>query len=617
MCGIAGALIALHANRQKNAAIVQTIVHDQQMRGPDSQQVVTIPAASSQLILGHNRLKIIDLSDAANQPMFDEQRQFCMVYNGEIYNYLELQSLLRAEGIRFSTHSDTEVLLKACMHWGVEKTLSQLNGMFAFAFYDIAQQRLWLCRDRFGVKPLYYFVHDNHLYFASTTRILAEQFQLKPNLEYLARGIHYWLYEDNSAVSAYEKLQALPASHYLTATFSHDKLQITDPYLYYNLAEKVFALQANLAQQTPQMLMDQTAHYLDSAVELRLRADVPIGISLSGGMDSSTIATIAARKDANIVGFTFGHPEQSYSEGPEVAQLAKALALKVHYIKPTIAQLNDAFLPTLLAQDAPFAGYSIIAQYLVYQAVKQAGIRVLLGGQGGDEIFMGYRKFFWFYGRQLLREKQYIKLLAFLGGLVPSCVAELTHARQYIAGARRYHMKSPDSAILQVPTVGMPSLFSAAQTSLSLRQVADVMQFSLPTLLRYEDRNSMAHSIESRLPFLDYRLVELAIALPATLKLHRGYGKWALRTIAPDDLPQRIRWARAKRGFDVPEKNWIQQGFGKILRAELLKVQSTIAAITTKNLSINQVFADNQLLSEPGLFRIAVSLIWYGHRARS
>ena len=219
MCGISG-VYATHIT-ERHKSIIDSVIKSQFNRGPDHQATTTINVKQSQVLLGHNRLSILDLSAQANQPMWDPTGRYCIVYNGEIYNYIELKAELQNYGLIFTTHSDTEVILNAFAYWGIA-ALQRFCGPFAFALFDRQKEELWLCRDRFGIRPLYYLQINDVIYFASTTAVLAKELHLKPNLSYVARGLKYLVYEDGSDMTPYEYLLSLPAGSYLQARFHNE-----------------------------------------------------------------------------------------------------------------------------------------------------------------------------------------------------------------------------------------------------------------------------------------------------------------------------------------------------------------------------------------------------------
>lgn len=602
MCGIAG----VFSKKLSETNLIHQILADQHARGPDNQGLEKYTGLQSEIILGHNRLKIIDLTNQANQPMWDDTHQYCIVYNGEIYNYLELRSELIHLGHRFKSESDTEVILNAFKAWGIA-ALDRLNGPFAFAIFDKQNEKLWLIRDRFGVKPLFYYIKDHSIYFASSTKVIANYFNLAPNLEYVARGLKYFVYEDDSAITAYQELLAVPAAHYLEVSINQNKLNC-NLIKYYDLQNRVEKVKNEIANYSEKNLLNLLLEKLQRAITIRLRADVPVGISLSGGLDSSSIAALIAKKQDKTQGFSFANPDLKTSEGPLVKELAKKIGLQVEYIWPSAHEVSENLLGVIKAQNAPFVNLSVLAQYLVYQKVRQAGIKVLLGGQGGDEGFMGYRKFHLFKLQQLFNQRNYFAGLAYFIQLLPLFAAELNQVK-FLWGQRKRYLNNKLQSNLSLPFFPVVDL-QRSQLETWHRQASDITRFSLPTLLRYEDRNSMAQSVESRLPFMDYQLLELGLALPEMIKLKKGYGKWCLREIMQHKIPESIRKARYKRGFDIPLSLFIKQGLGCDIRGLLEERKDKIREFLSSQNKINEIFSDKNLIQHPNLMGEVISLLW-------
>lgn len=609
MCGISGFFSANSSGLGES--LVARIVRHQNKRGPDAQAVSTVSAQEPHVVLGHNRLSIVDLSEASNQPLWDHERRVCVVFNGEIYNYLELRNELRRLGHEFHTQGDSEVILEAYKEWGID-AVERFIGMFAFALWDTATRELWLVRDRFGVKPLFYRQGPEGVAFASTPTVMAQYFGLDPNLDYVADGIELRMYERDDDIAPYRGIHALPGGCLARVTLDPASQVRLEVRRYYDLGAKVVARRASLLEKNDRDWIEETRGCLESAIDLRLRSDVPLGLSLSGGIDSSTIGALVARRQPNLFAFTFGSPEDEFSEGRNVAAIAAKVGIKVTYCQPTIAEVIDRLRVTIAAQDAPFPGGSIIAQHFVFEAARAQGIIVLLGGQGADEALMGYHKFKVFLLQDALRNYRYgtaLSLAAWMGALLASEGTNLAgywRERHRFLPSKRAAQRTP----LFTRTAPLPDQRLGSDTAVWQRQLLDVTRFSLPTLLRYEDRNSMGNSVESRLPFLDHRFIELGLALPDAVKVRHGFGKWVLREVARDLIPEPIRTLRKKRGFDVNLQRWIQGGLGAAMRSQLQEQQDLFRPMLTRTPNFSAEFSDPALVRSPHAFAEAVSLLW-------
>lgn len=610
MCGIAG--VFQQREFADSCDLVTAIVEDQHARGPDHRQVEVIRSRGVESVLGSNRLSILDLSDNAHMPMHDREGRHVIVFNGLVYNYLELRRELEARGATFRTSGDTEVVLEAFRAWGIE-AFSRFNGMFAIAIFDREAGILTLARDRFGVKPLYYRAERDRIVFASTGRVIARHFGLAPDLVYVARGLDMLIYDNDSEISQYDGLKALRPGHVLSCNFVSGGLEVRRQ-RYYDLESRVASLRETLRDETDDVLAERIRTLLQDAVALRLRTDVGYGVSLSGGLDSTTVAALVAGNGKPPQGFSFGSPDAVETEGPAVRRFARHSGISVEYVWPSPEAFASAYWKTLEAQDAPFSGLSVVAQNMVFARARSRGVKVLLGGQGGDEAFMGYRKFHFFHLQKLFDEKQFGAALFLLCRMIPMFVGGHGRLGFYWQQRHRYMGKGYSESLLRLPVPGRPEIGLADGDLLWQRQVKDITDFSLPTLLRYEDRNSMGNSIESRLPFLDYRLVELGIALPVHLKIRGGHGKWIIRDLMKSRLPDSIRLARYKRGFDVDRSGWIEGGLGTELRRCLLESRQYLGDFLQSGTDIEAAFSDARLRSEPKRTTEATTLLWLAQK---
>jgi asparagine synthase (glutamine-hydrolysing) len=611
MCGIAGTF--QYSGSDEKLPFVQAATRSQRRRGPDHQDVIRAASGPSAVVLGHNRLSVIDLSNEANQPMWDVAGTICIVYNGEIYNYLEIRQELRALGHHFRTESDTEVIIEGFKRWG-PRAFNRFNGMFAFALYDRIGGQLWMVRDRFGVKPLYYALDRDSLLFASTPGPIARELGSQPNLEYVSRGLHYWVYEDDSSDSQYVGVHAVPAGCYVVAVARPSGPPTITVTRWYDFEAAVGSLRDELALTSESVLVSRFAELLQQSISIRLRADVPVGVSLSGGLDSSAIACTIASSGAAARAFSYGDPGNGASEGPLVAALAHDLRFPVTYTQLDDAERVSSYWETLEAQDAPFPDTSIVAQYAVFRAARLSNTKVLLGGQGADEALMGYRKFQLVLLREAIRNGDHRHALELAAGMSLMLRSELARFSTYWRQRNRYARRHGMVIRLRLPTPVGLNLLGGRRRSGWLRQVDDMRILSLPTLLRYEDRNSTWNSLETRLPFLDFRLAEFAVALPDAMKVRRGYGKWVLRLATKARVPENIRLARYKRGFDAPRRVWISAGLGASMRERLHELRPIVSQWLPSGESLNSVVSDDRLIHDPTAFAEATTLLWLGNR---
>jgi asparagine synthase (glutamine-hydrolysing) len=591
-------------------------------RGPDGCGVWSGEFDNSIIKFLHTRLSIIDLTNNGHQPMHDEDSDWVITYNGEIYNYIEVRSKLLSLGWFFKGYSDTEVLLKAWAQWGLD-ALPHLNGMFAFAVYNKKTGEMWLIRDRFGVKPLVWAnFQDKGIVFSSSVAAVAQSLDARVNVQNCAFGLRFKAFEGPEMGTPFVGVHSVPPGGWIRVQFEREGKGVTNTFRrtegrWYDLAQAVAAKQSAIENYTEEKLLAECKFLLEDAVNLRLRSDVPLAVSLSGGLDSNTVAALAAIQIKNLHGFTFGSPQALMSEGPVVARFTNQVGITPHYIWPSYdaAGLNSLLERTLYCQEAPFPGLSVMAQNEVFCTVNRAGFKVVLGGQGGDEIFAGYRKFFVVAARHAIRKSDATEAFNMLYSLGLMLVYEAGQARMFTSALTRYLPIKNFSFHLVDWAAPKANLWGSIDGSLADRQIEDVQHWSIPTLLRYEDRNSMGHGVESRLPFMDYRLVEMALALPAKLKISNGFGKWAVRKITTNIVPDFIRLNRKKRGFDVTQ-NWIKSGLGSVLRTRIHENKDSLNPYLRKNLNIDHFLTDATLQGNSNILDEAIMLAWLAEPIR-
>ena len=555
MCGIAG--IVGRPDDLSISGRLDAMHARQRHRGPDDEGLWLGRTGDSAVGLAHERLAILDLSPGGHQPMVTDDGRHVLVFNGEIYNYRELRVELEANGVRFKSSSDTEVLLHALAEWGAT-ALSRLNGMWAIAWLDRVSRRLVLARDRFGVKPLYLYESGGRHYFSSEIKaILAgsrDRFRVRP--EVASRYLRQSLLAAQPS-TFFDGIALLPAGTYVS--FDLDQPSMPEPVPYWTLSRT-----DTLAGRTVAERVLALRELLTDAVRIRLWSDVPVGVLLSGGLDSSSIATLMQRvlgKDANLHLISAVSDDRRYDEQPFIDTMTDYLGCKSHKVNLRFSP-DEAF--RLLdevtdANDEPLHSFTAVAHYLLMKHARELGITVILSGQGADELLCGYKKYSIFQLQSLLRQREWAKLtrtfvdLARRSTLFPQI--SYAEAKRYLP--RYAHGTAPLGHRLRA-SEGVLDVGLGGQSVIE-RQVADVYHLSIPSLVQYEDRMSMAFAREIRLPFLDYRVVSMLIPTPMDLKIREGWPKWILRKAMEPFLPPTVAWRRDKMGFANPQSVWLRR----------------------------------------------------------
>jgi asparagine synthase (glutamine-hydrolysing) len=557
MCGISGIVQFNGQPVQKNQ--IQVLMDQMRHRGPDDEGLFLHGVTG----LGHVRLSILDLSDAGHQPMLSNDSRYVLVFNGEIYNYRELKKELQGS-YEFRSRTDTEVLLAAWQRWG-RGCLNKLNGDFAFAIYDTLKQTLFGARDRFGVKPFYYVYEKDRFIFASEIKSmlpLLGQRSVNPKMvfEYLAYNR-----TDQSEETFFKSILKLKHGHCFT--LHKGELLIKR---WYNLEEQL---------EGPNPISPLAyREELRSAIGLRLRSDVPVGVCLSGGIDSSTITSVVYQdhgvKDLHTFSAVFGQGEKM-DESRFIRAYAPLLR-NMHYAYPTAETFFRDYTQYIETQSEPSPGISPYAQFKVMQAA-QHHVSVTLDGQGADEMLGGYTYFYGSYLKELLtwgkglsfirealayyQQHNSLRALKYTGYyLLPSFLKLFLRSRNTAMTESFFHTYQQESDLEM-------HLFSPRSLHSFFLQH---FEYKLEHLLKYDDLNSMHFSIESRVPFLDHHLVEKTLSLPSNQVMKSGVSKHILRESVKDILPPEIYQRRDKIGFDTPADQWLRTPpFEKLIR-ELL-----------------------------------------------
>ncbi len=570
MCGIAG----LVTTRDDPDALddLRKALARMTHRGPDDEGTLTFPhpPRSGPLVaLGNRRLRIIDLSEAGHQPMSSADGRFSLVFNGEIYNYRELKAELLREGHRFQSQSDTEVLLHAFVAWG-QGALARLEGMFAIALLDRLERRLLLVRDEFGIKPLFYAQTSERLVFASEIGALLEfrgiSRRAHPGrvFDYLNGGN-----SDHGADTLLAGVQQVPPAHLINISLDHPGPAEPERYWAPDVGER--------RELSFQAAADELRSLFLDSVRLHLRSDVPVGFALSGGLDSSAVLLAARRVlglDAELHTFSFVPEDPSISEEQYQTVAASSAGAVSHQLRFDPADLARDFEHLVDIQGGPFASPTIYAQHRIFSLARESGIRVMLGGQGADELFAGYRRYVPARIASLVKQGSWLEALRFFraAGASPGvdrralALASIGYAlphKLHAAVRRRRRRVNRLDWISQEWFAGMGFAPEAPWRPRGREAMKDLLvhtieQAHLQALMRYEDRNAMAFSIENRVPFLTPRLARFALSLPERFLISpEGEHKAVLRRAMSGLVPEEILTRRDKVGFAVPVVAWL------------------------------------------------------------
>lgn len=549
MCGISGIV-------NKNSAKIEVdqiqkmndlIAH----RGPDADGFYFY----ENLAFGHRRLSILDLSELGAQPMHF-QNDYTISYNGEVYNYIEIRETLKANNYTFRSNSDTEVILAAYDFWG-ENCVNYFNGMWSFAIHDKKKNIIFCSRDRFGIKPFYFYENQSQFYFASEIKqILTFVNDIVVNkqvaLDYLISGI-----EECNEETFFIGIQKLLGGHNLTFNLEKLTYKISK---YYDLA-----IDDSIKKLNFDSSLSLYQNELQRSIQYRLRSDVKVGTCLSGGLDSSSIAALASKKYENSDKFIAIHASSTEKKTNETF-FAELVSENCNLNLQTIEPSSDDFIRNvekiIEIQEEPFGSPSIVMQYFVFKKAREMNCIVMLDGQGGDETLLGYERY---YPALLKSLKGVEKIKASIKSSKNSKLSLIQAIKfQYYFTNYKLRLKLLKkrnaffkSEVLSEYNSEILKKLADAYADISNLQKLEIESTQLPHLLRYEDKNSMANSIESRLPFLDYKLVETALSLNYKHKIYEGWTKYILRRIVDPFLPKEVVWRKNKLGFNAPEKSWI------------------------------------------------------------
>jgi asparagine synthase (glutamine-hydrolysing) len=569
MCGLFGS-IGVEPDRKR----IDLVAH----RGPDGSGWQEFVSPPGPVALGHRRLSIIDLTEGGAQPMTDPTGTLHLVFNGEIYNYVELREELKNKGECFQTASDSEVLLRAYSVWGLD-CLPKLRGMFAFLIWDERQRRLVAVRDRFGIKPLYYFATPRCVAFGSEIKQLlglsgeGRRMNIARIHDFLSSGV-----SDHLADTMYADVSQVRAGECAVVDCSGKAPSLTIRRWYPISTETISIGEGAAAERFRTLLTD--------SVRLHLRSDVPIGSCLSGGLDSSAIVCLMSEMMGSRAGgakvntVSACYPEKEVDERPFMDVVVDHAKTEPHFIFPRAEDVFARASDITWHQDEPFGSTSIFAQWCVFEEAKRVGVKVMLDGQGADEQLAGYHSGFHYYLSGLVRQGRILQLLRTIwerNRLHGTSISQQlqTFVVPLLPGRIRSMLRQQRQTLIQHDWLGADLIrdsgnplgpLAVGSQSVGLKEPYDIASFcltlthssNLQMLLHWEDRSSMAHSIEARVPFLDHPVVEFSLALGGDHKMVGADTKRVLRRAMIGVLPERVRQRRDKLGFATPEQRWFR-----------------------------------------------------------
>ena len=585
MCGIA-VIIAqknITVRRDEIENMTRLVAH----RGPDGEGFFM----EKNIAFGHRRLAILDLQQRGSQPMHCIDENYTIVHNGEIYNYLEIRELLTTQHYQFETETDTEVIVAAYDCWG-ERCVERFNGMWAFVIYDKKKQLIFASRDRFGVKPMYYFESNEKIYLVSELKQLTASADWQPKInksvvaDFLEKGL-----KNHTEETFFENVFSIPAAHNFIYSLDNQRFEI----------KKYYQLPAPVKKKTPSNFQNTKTQFLEllsDAVRLRLRSDVAVGTTLSGGLDSTSITALAAELLPHrppTVSACF--PKEKNDESKFVAFVTDYLHLENKPVYPTFQQTMDDLPKVVWQQDEPIGSASVVAQYQVFREANRNKIPVMLDGQGADEILFGYNSFYKIYFKNLFLKNSLKSLLA-----VTNLFRFDAGFAQLIFGKKTIF---PDF-LVQKSTYKIQKVKNMSEMSQKMLQTNP-----LPSLLHYADRNSMAASIESRLPFMDFRLVEFCFEIPDDYKIYFGKRKYILREAMKSKIPKEIYLRYDKLAFATPQDDWMRQN-AAFFRQKLVRVGEENADFVNSQalLVAFDAFLGNSKISSDVFWRVLTFGIW-------
>ncbi len=555
MCGIFGAIDLNKSFTQNELDTFNESLKIISHRGPDATDHIVLSSknCTNNVFLGHNRLSIIDLSDVGTQPFTNDGENY-IIFNGEIYNYLELkEKYLNNEN--FISGTDTEVILNLYKKFGVD-IFKEMNGMWSFIIFDIKKDLYIVSRDRFSIKPMYHYEKSGVHYFSSEIKQLIK-FLPKVEVNKDVPGNYLFNYIiDYDEQTFFKDIKKLPSKAVMIIDISAKRCDLSQ---YWDYSYQDFG------QRKAADLEEEFRELFTDAIKIRLRSDVKVGNTLSGGLDSSSIAVIANKISKEpLTNLSVINKHKEFSEEKFVDLLIQRNNLNVKKINVDDQNLWNNIEKVIWHNDEPILSLSTAAHFAMMKQFKeQTDITVILSGQGGDETLAGYNKYFYYNLKNLLSTKKYATFVKEGLYMLPKFLGEiqLKHANRYLNP--KYKSKTFIDAVVNLP---FENKFIDTSSSLFERQISDINRFSVPALTHYEDRSSMSQALEIRLPFLDYRMVNFNLNLPIEYKINNGFSKYILRK-SINELPNELAWRKDKKGFTIDENSYYTSNIIKYIQS--------------------------------------------------
>jgi asparagine synthase (glutamine-hydrolysing) len=595
MCGIAGLFNISGETVDENClkSMSEALIH----RGPDDSGFFVEEGIG----LAHRRLSIIDLSKEGRQPMTNEDGSLLLIFNGEIYNFPDIREELTALGHAFKSETDSEVIVHSYEEWGTD-CLSRFNGMWAFAIWDKNKKELFCARDRVGIKPFYYAIMEKNFIFASEIKALRcyPGVGSEPNEKQLINFLK-WGLSDHTNETMFEGVYQLPAGHYIQVRENNHPETVR----YWN-PEKSNEIISD--HKTDRDDSKRLLELLKDSVKIHLRSDVPTGTCLSGGLDSSTITVLINRllKEScpsapKQKTFSAIFEEKKFDESDYIKKVVDFTEVEAYYTRPDPEDLWDDLGHLIYSNDEPFMQLTLYSQYCVMRDLSKH-VKVVLDGQGADEIFAGYLAYIYCQISSLVQKKHFLKAALESRGVVRHHCRFLCYAfgQYFVRKKRRDLIKGFEEPLVRY------------RGSLNEALMTDLTSTNLPYLLHWEDRVSMAFSVEARVPFLDYRIVDFVNGLPADKKIRKGVTKYIFRKSIKGVVPDSIRCRMDKKGFSTPEEVWMKDS----LKDNILEVLGSESFSSRKYWDSGMVTADyNDFISgkkqySSEIWRIICTELW-------